>query len=239
MRVNKGSERASLRLNMKKAKIIASGPNYCMASRRRKGGSSDRFPLLGLQNHCRRWLQPWNQKTIASWQGSDNKPRQRVAKQRCYSADKGPYRQGYGLPCGHVWLWELYYKEGRMLKNWCLQTVVPKKTPESPLHNKEIKPVNLKGNQPWMFTGRTDAEPETPVFWSSNSNSQLIGKVPDLGKDWGQKKKKRASEGEMAGWHHRCNEHELGQTLGNTEGQVNNREGTQPHPSAENWIKFY
>ena len=92
------------------------------------------------------------------------------------------------------------------------------KTPESPLDSKEIKPVNLKGNQPWIFTGSTDAEAEAPVFWSSDANRRLIGKVPDAGKDWEQQEK-RASEDEMAGWHQRCNERELGQTPGDDEGQ--------------------
>ena len=125
--------------------------------------------------------------------------------------------QGYGLPSGHVrfWeLWELDHKESRMPKNWCLQTsiVVLKKTPEILLDSKDIKPVNLKGDQ------SIDAEAEAPVFWSSDANRQLIGKVPDARKDWEQKKK-RASEDEMAGWHHWCSEHELGQTLGDGEGQ--------------------
>ena len=100
-------------------------------------------------------------------------------------------------------------------KNWCLWTVLLEKTPESPLDRK-IKPVNLKGNQSWILTGRTDAE--APVFWSSDVNSWLIGKVSDAGKDWGQKEK-RASEDEMAVWHHWCNRHEVGQTLGDDEGQ--------------------
>ena len=77
---------------------------------------------------------------------------------------------------------------------------VLEKTPESPLDSKEIKPVNLKGNQPWIFFGRTDVEAETPVFWSPVANSQLIRKVPDDGKDW-EEKDKRVSEDEMAGWH--------------------------------------
>ena len=111
---------------------------------RRKGRSSDRFPLLGLQNHCGWWLQPQNQKMIASWQESDDKPRQCVEKQRHYSADKGVYSQGYGVPHGHIQLWELDHKEGRTPKNWCLQAVVLEKTPESPLNSKEVKPVNLK-----------------------------------------------------------------------------------------------
>ena len=95
-----------------------------MANRSGEGGSSDRFPLLGLQNHCRWWLQPRNQKTIASWQESYDKPRQCVIKQRHYSANKGPYSQGYGFPSGHVRLWKLDCKEGRAPKNWCLRTVV-------------------------------------------------------------------------------------------------------------------
>ena len=89
-------------------------------------------------------------------------------------------------------------------------------TREDSLDSKEIKPVNLKGNQPWILIGRTDAEDEAPVFWALDANSQLIGKVPDAGKDWEQK---RASEDEMAGWHHWCNGYELGQTLEDSEGQ--------------------
>ena len=80
-------------------------------------------------------------------------------------------------------------KEGEVLKNWCLRTVVLEKTPESPSDSKEIEPINLKGNQHWILVGRTDAEAETPVFWSSDANSRLIGKVTDAGKDWGQKER--------------------------------------------------
>ena len=126
---------------------------------------------------------------IASWLESDDKPRQCVEKQRQFSANKGPYSQGYGLLSGHAQLWELDHKDGRAPKNWCLRTVVLEKTPESPLDRKEIKLVNLKGNQSWILIGRTDAEAETPVFWLSDANSQLIGKVPEAGKDWGQKEK--------------------------------------------------
>ena len=187
-----------------------------MANRMGKGESSDRFPLLGLKNHCGLWLQPWNQKTIASWQESDDKTRQCVEKQRHYSANTGPYSQGFGVFSGHIWLWELDRKEGRTPKNWCLWTVVLEKTPESPMDSREIKLANLKGDQPWIFTGRTDAEAEAPVFWSPDANSQLIGKVP--GKDWGQKEK-RASEDEMAGQHHWCSEHEFGQTPGAGKGE--------------------
>ena len=146
---------------------------------------------------------------------SCDKPRQCVEKQRHYSADKGPYSQDYGLLSGHLQLWELDHKEVRAPKNWCLWTVVLEKTPESPLNSMEIKPVNVRGNQPWLLVGRTEAA--SVVFWSPGANRQLIGKVPDAGKDWGQKK--RVSEDEMVGWHHWCNGLELGQTLGDDEGQ--------------------
>ena len=127
-------------------------------------------------------------------------------EQRRYSVDKGSCSQGSVLPSGHTWL-----GEGRMPKNWCLQMVVLEKTPAIPLGSKEIKQANLKGDRLWIFTGKTDAEAEAPVFWSSDANSWLSGKVPDAGKDWGQKEK-RATEDELAGRHHWCNEHELGQT---------------------------
>ena len=85
-------------------------------------------------------------------------------------------------------MWELDLKEGWAPKNWCFLTVVLEKTPESPLDCKETKPVNPKGNQPWIVTGSTDAEAETPILWPPDAKSQLIGKSPDAGKDWGQKK---------------------------------------------------
>ena len=119
---------------------------------------------------------------------------------------------------GHVQLWKLDSKEGRMPKNRCLRTAVLEKTPESNLDSKDIRPVNLKGNQVWILVGKTDAKAETPVFWSSDANSWLIGRVPDAGEDWGQKEK-RPSEDEVTGWRHWCNGHELGQTLRDGEGQ--------------------
>ena len=112
----------------------------------------------------------------------------------CWKAEilpchQNPYSQGYGLPSGHVWLWELDHKEGRMPKNWCLQTVVLEKTPESPLDSKEIKAVNLKGNQPWKLIGRTDADAEALVFWSSDVKSWLIEKPLRLGKIKGRRRR--------------------------------------------------
>ena len=113
-------------------------------------------------------------------------------------------------------MWELDHKESWALKNWCFQTVVLEKTLESPLDCKEIKPVNPKGNWSWMFIGKTDAE--TPTFWLADAKSQLIGKDPDAGKDWGQEEKGK-TEDDMAGWHHWLNGHEFGKTPGVGDGQ--------------------
>ena len=115
-------------------------------------------------------------------------------------------------------MWELDHKEGWELKNWCLWTVVLKKTLESSLDRKEIKPVHPKGDQSWIFIGRTDVEAETPVLWPPDAKSWLIGKDTDAGKDWRQEEK-GTTEDEMVGWHHRLNRHELEQILWASEEQ--------------------
>ena len=117
------------------------------------------------------------------------------------------------FPSSHRWMWELDYKEGWAPKNWCFQSMVLEKTLESALDSKEIKPVNPKGNQPWIFIGRTDVEGEPPVLWPLNRKSWLIGKDPDAGKDWGREEK-GTTEDEVVGWHHRLNGHEFGWTPG-------------------------
>ena len=109
-------------------------------------------------------------------------------------------------------------KKGWAPKNWCLPAVVLKKTLDSPLDSKEIHPVNPKGDQSWEFIGRADTEAEAPILWSPDAKSQLIGKDPDAGKDWGQEEK-GTTEDEMVGWHHRLNGHEFEQTPGDSEGQ--------------------
>ena len=114
-------------------------------------------------------------------------PRQPIKKQRHYFIHKGPYSQMYGFTSSQVWMWELDHKESWVLKNWCFWTVVLQKTLESPLDSKEIKPVNPKGNQPWIFFGRSDAEAEAPILWPPDVKSWLIGKDPDAGGDWRQK----------------------------------------------------
>ena len=115
-------------------------------------------------------------------------------------------------------MWELDYKESWVLKNWCFWTVVLEKTLESPLDFKEIKPVHPKGNQSWIFIGRTDAEGETPILWLSDAKSWLIGKDPDAGKDWRQEGK-GSTENEMTGCHHLLNGHEFEQALRDDEEQ--------------------
>ena len=120
--------------------------------------------------------------------------------------NKGPSSQSNGFSSSHVWMWELDYKESWVPKNW-FWTVVLEKTFESPLDCKEIQPVHPKGNQSWIFIGRTDAEAETPIFWPPDAKNGLIGKDPDAGKDWRQEEK-GMTEDEMVGWHHRCHEFE-------------------------------
>ena len=117
--------------------------------------------------------------------------------------------QGYGFSSGHLWMWELDYKESWVPNNWCFWIVVLDKTLESPLDCKEIQPVHPKGDQFWVLIGRTDAEAETPVLWPPDADSWLIWKEYDAGKDWGQGEK-GTTEDEMAGWHHRLDGHEFG-----------------------------
>ena len=107
-----------------------------------------------------------------------------------------------------VVMWELDCEESWVPKNWCFWTVVLEKTLESPLDCKESQPVHPKGDKSWVFTGKTDAEAETPVLWPSHAKSWLIGKDPDAGRDWGQEEK-GMTEHEMAGWHHQLYGHEF------------------------------
>ena len=102
---------------------------------------------------------------------------------------KGLSSQGYGFSNGHVWMWELDYKESWALKNWCSWTVMLEKTLESPLDYKEIQPVHPKGDQSWVFIGRTDAEAENPILWPPDVKTWFIWKYPDAGKDWGREER--------------------------------------------------
>ena len=144
---------------------------------------------------------PWNWKMLDPWKKSYDKPRQHIKKQRHYFTDKGLSSQSYGFSSSHVWMWELDHK------NWCFWTVVLEKTLGSPLDSK-IKPVNPKGNQFWIFIGRTDAEAEAPILRPPDLKNWLIGKDPDAGKVWRQEKKGMTEE-EMVRWHHQLNGHEF------------------------------
>ena len=123
-----------------------------------------------------------------------------------YCANKGPYNQGYGFSSSNVWMWELDHKEGWPWKNWCFWTVVLEKT-QSPLDCKEIQPVNLKGNQSWIFTGRIESEAPL-ILCPPDAKNWLIGKDPDAGKDW-RWEEKGMTEDEVVGWHHRLDGHEF------------------------------
>ena len=138
---------------------------------------------------------------LAPLKKSYDKPRQQSKKQTHHFADKVPYRQTYGFSGSHVQMWELDHKKGRTLKNWCFQIMVLEKTLESPLDSKEIKPVNPRGNQPWIFIGRTDAEAEALILWPPDAKIQLTEKGPEAGKDWGQEEK-GVTEDEMVREHH-------------------------------------
>ena len=161
------------------------------------------FISWGLQNHCRWWLQPWNLKRLGRKVMTNLDS---ILKSRDI-AKKAPSSQGYGFSSGHVWMWELDCEEGWAPKNWCFWTVVLEKTLESPLDCKEIQLVHPKGNQSWVFIGRTDVEAETAILWPPKVKNWLIGEDPDAGKDWGQEK--RTTEDEMVGWHHQLNGHEF------------------------------
>ena len=140
---------------------------HFMANRWGKNKRSDRFHFLGLPNHCRWWLQSQYWKTLAPWKKSYDKPRLCIEKQRHHFANKDSSHQSYGFSSSHVWMWELDHKEGWVPKIWWFWTALLEKLLESHSDSKEIKPVNLKGNQPWIFMGRTD--PEAPIFWPPDS----------------------------------------------------------------------
>ena len=145
---------------------------------------------------------------FAPWKESYDQHKQHIKEQRHCFANKGPSSQGNGFSNSHVWMWELDYKESWVPKNWCFWTVVLEKTLESPSDCKEIQPVHPKGNQSWIFIGRTDAKAETPILWPPNGKSWLTGKDPDAGKDW-RREKKGMTDDEMVGWHQWLKGHEF------------------------------
>ena len=117
-------------------------------------------------------------KDACSLEESYDQSRQHIKKQKDYFANKGPSSQSYGFSSSHVWMWELGYKESWAPKNWCFWTVVLEKTLESPLDFKDIWPVHRKGNQSWIFIGRTDVEAGMPILWPHNAKNWLVLKRP-------------------------------------------------------------
>ena len=139
-------------------------------------------------------------------------------KQRHYFANKRLFSQGYVFSSGHVRMWELDYKESWVPKKWCFWIVMLEKTLESPLDCKEIQPVHPKGDQAWIFIGRTDIEDEMSILRPPDAKSRLIWKDPDTWKNWRQEEKGTA-EDEIVGWHRRLNGHGFGWTPGVGDGQ--------------------
>ena len=207
MKVKEESEKVGLKLNIQKTKIMASGP---ITSWQIDGETMETvrdFILGGSQitadGDCsheikRRLL--CGRKAVTHLDS--------ILKSKHYFANKGLSSQSCGFSSSHVWMWELDHKEGWVPNNWCFWTVVLEKTLESPLDNKEIQPVHPKGDQSWIFTGRTNAEAETPIFWPPDAKNWLIWKDPDAEKDWGREEKGTV-EDELVGWHHWLNRHEF------------------------------
>ena len=153
-----------------------------MANRWGNSRNSSWFYFWGLQNHCRWWLQPWNLKMLTPWKENYGQHRQHIKKQRHYFVSKCPSSQGHGFSSGHVWIWELDCKESWVTKNWCFWTVVLEKTLESPLDCRENQPVHPKGDQSWVFIGRTEVEAETPILWPPDGRADSFEKTLMLGR---------------------------------------------------------
>ena len=150
---------------------------------------------------------------LTPWKKSYDQPRQHIKKQRHYFTNKGLSSQSYGFPSGHVWMWELDYKESWAQKNQCFQSCGG--AGEDSWELKEIKLVHPKGKQSWIFIGRSDDEAETLILWPPDVKSQLTWKDPDAGKDWEQEEKE-ATEDEMTRQHHWINGHKFEQNLGDS-----------------------
>ena len=181
MKVKEESEKVGLKLNIQKTKIMASGP---ITSWEIDGETESDFILGGLKitadgdcSHEIKRCLLLGRKVMTNLDS--------IFKSRDI-VNKGPSSQGYGFSSSHVWMWELDYKESWVSKNWCFWTVVLEKTLESPLDCKEIQPVHPKGDQSWVFIGRTNTEAETPILWPPDVKNWFIRKDPDAGKDWGQ-----------------------------------------------------
>ena len=163
-----------------------------------------------LQNHCRWWLQPWNQKRLAPWKKCYGQPRLK----RHYLANEGPSSQSYGFSRSHVWMWELDHKEGWVPKTWCFQAGCWRRLLRVPWTTRRLSQSILREINPEEDIGQNDAE--APKLWPPDVKSWLSGKDPDNGEDWRHEEKGMA---EMVGWYHWLNGHEFQQALEDSEGQ--------------------
>ena len=197
MKVKVESEEIGLKLNIQKTKIMSSGPITSWEIDGETVETVSDFIFLGSKitadGDCSHDIQRGLLLGGNVMTNLDS-----ITKSRDYFVNKGPSSQGYGFSNGHVWMWELNYKEIWALKNWCFWTVVLEKTLESPLDCKEIQPVHSKGDQSLVFIARTDVEAETPILWFEELTHL---KNSDAGEDWGWEKK-GMTENEMVGWHH-------------------------------------
>ena len=182
MKVKGESEKTVLKLNIQKTKIMASGPITLWQIDGEIMKTVTDFIFLGSKITADGDCSHEIKRHLLSGRIAMTNP-DSVLKSRNIT-DKGLYSQSYGFSTNHAWMWDLDHKEGWVLKNWCFRTVLLDKTLESPLDCKEIKPVNLKGNQSWIFIEKTDTEAEAPKLWPPDVKSQLIEKDPGAGKDW-------------------------------------------------------
>ena len=200
MKMKEESEKAGLKLNIQKTKIMASGPITSWQIDEETMGRVRDFILGGSKitadGDCSHEIKRYLLIGRKAMTNLDS-----ILKSRHYFASKGPSSQSYGFFSSHVWMWELDYKDSWAVKNWCFWTVVLEKTLESPFDRKEIQPVNPKGNQSWIFMERTDAEAEAPICRPPDSKNWLMGNNPDAGKDW-RWEKKGTTEDEMAEQYH-------------------------------------
>ena len=195
MKVKEESEKVGLKFNIQKTKITASGLITSWEIDGETVETVSDFIFLGskitaggdFSHEIKRHLL-LGRKVMTNLDS--------ILKSRdIYFANKGPSGQGYGFSSGHVSMWELDCEESWVLKNWCFWTVVLEKTLESPLDYKEIQSVHPKGDQSWVFIGRTNAEAETPILRPPHAKSWLIGKDPDAGRDWGQEENGTTEDG--------------------------------------------
>ena len=216
MRVKEESGKTGLKLNIQKTKIMASGPITSWQIDGKIMETVTDFIFLGSKitadDNCSHEIK----RCLFLGRKAMINLHTILKSQRHSFANKGPSSQSYGFFSSHVWMLELDHKTCWASKNWYFWAVVLEKTFESPLDCKEIQLVNLQGNQPWIFTGRTDAEAETPILWPPDAKNWLTWKDLDAGKAW---RKKGMTEDEMVGWHHWLNGQEFEQAPGVGDGQ--------------------